>query len=73
MTRSKKTDAIVETLHRVKRRIEKDRAFAIRVWKSAQERGDSLASERAAGEANVLMLAMRHVDAEINKLRSRKT
>lgn len=54
-------------LLRVKRKIAKDRAFAVRVFKSAQERKDNTAMERAGGEANVLHMALKYVEEEIKK------
>lgn len=55
-----------EAMQRLKRRVGKERARCIRIWKSAHESA-FLSAERAAGEANYLGLVMRWIDDEIKK------
>lgn len=55
-------------LHRLKRRIGKERARAEKLEKTYFEKKDSFGRERAMGEANVLGLAMGFIDEELRKL-----
>lgn len=61
-------DDVRTVLHRLKRRIGKERAKSQRLEKTFFEKKDNFGRERAMGEANVLGIAMGLIDEEIRKL-----
>lgn len=61
---------VKEVLERLKRRIGRERSRIRRIEKSAYEKGDGTARERARGEENVLSLTIGFIDEELRKLRS---
>lgn len=65
----KEKKATIEVLLRLKRRIGKERARCVRLEKDYREHKDALGLERAFGEANVLRMAMRFIDQEVEKLK----
>lgn len=62
------SDETRATLHRLKRRIGRERARANRLELIAYKNHNSVARERAMGEANVLSLTIGFIDEELRKL-----
>ncbi len=67
--RVKEKSATREVLLRLKRRVGKERARAVRLEKDYRERKNMLGLERAFGEANVLAMTMKFIDQEVEKLK----
>lgn len=65
----KQKSATSEVLLRLKRKIGKARAVAVRLEKVYRERKDALGLERAFGEANVLTTTLKLIDLELEKLK----